>query len=64
MQEKLILRVYPKSTAKIRDGVIRVTGEAANVLMEYQRCTGMPVKEIASKMILFAAEHTEIAEEE
>lgn len=40
--------------------VTRITPEAYNVLEDYSARTGLSLSFIASQMILFASEHTEI----
>lgn len=60
--EKLILKVYKSGSKNVRNDVVRVGSEAMEILVEYQRATGLPMKVIAGRMIRFAAEHTEIVE--
>ena len=59
--EKLILRPYKVVRRSRNNEVIRVSGEAIAILEEYQRATGLPIKEIASRMIVYAADYTEVA---
>lgn len=61
--DKLILRTFKAPPRKGNGEVIRITGEAMEVLEQYQRATGLPIKEIASRMITYAADYTEVVHE-
>ena len=61
--EKLILRPYKVERRNRNNGVIRVSSEAIAILEEYQRATGLPIKEIASRMIAYAADYTEVVQD-
>lgn len=58
--EKLIFNVPRPPKYKDRSQVVRVTKESYNAVEEISAKTGLSNSFIASKMIEFAAEHTEV----
>jgi len=60
--EKLIIRI-PKSERAGKEPIIRLSDEAMKALEEVYKATGLPLKQLASKMILYACENVEIVEE-
>lgn len=63
MKDKLILKVYKPQTRTGEQNIVRIDRIAMDALVELQRATGLPLTQLASKMITFASEHTEIVEE-
>lgn len=60
MDEKLIIRSDPD---RLLGKVIRIRAKEYTVLKEISVATGIPVGEIASEMIAFAAKNTVVATE-
>ena len=58
--DKFILEVH--KAALITNSIVRITDEAAEVVKQVQRETGLSATQIISKMILFAAERLEVKE--
>lgn len=58
--EKLLFTVPRPPKYKDRSQVVRVTKESYNAVEEISAKTGLSNSFIASKMIEFAAEHTEV----
>lgn len=58
--DKFILEVH--KSALITSNIVRINDEAAEVVKQVQRETGLPAMQIISKMILFAAERLEVKE--
>lgn len=61
--EKLVLKAYKCVPRAGKQNVIKLTDGAMKALEELQRLTGYPIRQLASKMILFANEFVEIEEE-
>ena len=59
MAEKLIFK--PKFFCNSRNARVRISGEAAEIVNNIWLKTNLSANEIVSAMIMFAAEHTEIA---
>ena len=57
--EKCILTVY-NPPAEIKGGVIRIDDDAAALILQIQRDSGLSVRAIASEFIKYAAERCEI----
>ena len=63
-KDKLILKVYKQEPKERRGNVVRIPGKSMKILLQYQRATGLPLKEIAGRLIEFASEYVEIVEVE
>lgn len=59
----LYISAWDKKVHRYKDSTVRVDGEAALMLNEISEQTNRPIKEIASEMIKFAYERTEVTYE-
>ena len=59
---KLVLKVYKQDRKEEQGNVVRIPGKAMKILLQYQKATGLPMKEIAGKMIEYASEYVEVVE--
>lgn len=58
--DKLVFKVTRPARTKTDNTIMRLTSEAYNAVEEVSAKTGLSNCYIASQMILFAAEHTEV----
>ena len=61
MEEKLILKVHKLPEANKRE-VIRVNGDAYEIVMQLRRQTGLSAQHIVSEMIRYASDRIEVTE--
>jgi len=62
MKDKLILKVYKPETRTGEQNVIRIDQAAMNALVELQRASGLPLSQLASRLILHSTPQVEIVE--
>lgn len=61
--DKLTLKVHQYEKRKGTQNVVRIDSIAMRELERLQRATGYPLKQLVSKMIMFASERVEIEED-
>ena len=61
--KKIVLRVFKEEKPSAECvGMVRISPRAETILREWHKATGLPLSEIASQIIIQAADEVEIVE--
>lgn len=59
MKDKLYIDLSKSKNKALHQGVIKITPEAAEELLKLQSRCGLPIRQLASALILFASQRVE-----